>query len=369
MLSILIKPASGNCNMECEYCFYESTKEFRKENSDKRMSLETLENIVKKAFDFDKEGIAFAFQGGEPTLVGLDFYKEFIKFKDKYNKNNISVNMSMQTNGYNIDEKWAEFFKKENFLVGLSIDGPRYIHNKYRTLKDGKGTFDDILKAKKILDEKGVQYNVLTVINSGNYFKAKDIYNFYKKNKIFFVQFIPCLDSGFEQTGNHSFSLKPSMYEMFLKEFFDLWYEDYKRGSAISVRLFENICAMMLGMMPESCEFMGKCSIQNVIESDGSIYPCDFYVTQQNELGNINEIEFEDIPKSKPAIRFVETESPLNKCKTCKYGILCKGGCKRYRDISTQEYYYCNTFINFYDYTIDRFIKICKDIVKREKKQ
>ncbi|MGL4654974.1 MAG: anaerobic sulfatase maturase [Sarcina sp.] len=366
MLSILIKPVSGKCNLKCEYCFYEKTKDMRKEVNE-NMTEETLENIVKKAFGYANKTVTFAFQGGEPTLIGLPFFGKFISLKEKYNKNNINVNLTIQTNGFNLDEEWVKFFKKEGFLVGLSIDGPKKYHNANRLTFEERGTFDVVIKAKKLMDKHMVAYNVLTVVNSRNYSRAAEIYSFYKKNKIAFVQFIPCLDSGFTQTGKDNYSLKPQMYEMFLLEFFELWYRDYQKGSAISVRLFENVCAIMLGMTPESCELMGKCSIQNVIEADGSIYPCDFYVTKENDLGNINEIEFKDIPKNNVALEFSKMTEPLHKCKKCKYGALCKGGCKRYKSTETGEYYYCSTFKNFYDETIDKFIIICKNIVSRER--
>lgn len=365
MLSVSIKPVSRECNMKCEYCFYEDDK-LKNKNIEQKMPLETLENIVKKAFQYEKERITFSFQGIEPMLMGLDFYREFISLKNKYNKNTL-VNVTIQTNGYDLNDEWAEFFREEKFLVGLSLDGPKAIHNKNRRTVDDRGTFDVILKAKKILDKKKVQYNILTVVSSANYSKAKEIYSFYKRNGIVFVQFMPCIDKGIEQNGQSEFSLKPGMYEMFLREFFDLWFKDYSKGNAISVRLFENICAMMLGMIPENCEFRGQCSIQNVIEADGSIYACDFYSSEENNLGNINEIQFKDIPKNKKGQDFIKAVEPLDKCKSCKYGALCKGGCRRYQSVDTREYYYCSTFENFYDYTIDRFVKVCKDIVKRDK--
>ncbi|MCR6514377.1 anaerobic sulfatase maturase [Clostridium sp. LY3-2] len=367
MLSILIKPVSSNCNLECGYCFYKSTAKENSNISREYMKVETLKNIVKKAFDYSKDGVVFAFQGGEPTLIGLDFFKELIKYQKKYNKRKILVKNSIQTNGYNIDEEFSKFLKKENFLVGLSLDGPKFLHDKYRVNLKENGSFDKVFNTKKIFDKDFVEYNILSVITKETSKNARELYKFYKDNDINFVQTIPCLDKGFNQSGEEKYSLTPDEYEGFLKEFFDLWYKDYKKGDFMSVRLFENICAMLLGMKPESCELMGFCSIQNVIEANGDIYPCDFYVSDDKRIGNINEISFKDVPKLKSSIKFIETKEPLDKCKKCKYGPLCKGGCKRYRDENTLEYYYCSTFKNFYDYSIDRFIEICKDIIKREK--
>lgn len=362
MISLLIKPASASCNIGCKYCFYKSTCSEREQQSYGIMSLDILEEIIKKAYAEAKSYCAFSFQGGEPTLAGLDFFKKVIEFEKKYNKKGLPTMNSIQTNGVLIDDNWAKFFAENNFLVGLSIDGPKELHDFNRINYDGSGTFDRVISAKKIFDKYKVEYNVLSVITTVTVDKTKELYKFYKNNNIDFVQLIPCLDEGFSQSVNNP-SLSPQQYAKFLKDIFDIWYADYKKGRQISIRLFENICAVILGYEAESCDMRGYCSIQNVIEANGDIYPCDFYVSDDRKLENIKNINIKDIIKQKNAINFVKERLVVNnKCKNCRYAALCKGGCKRYRSESSDEYYFCDTFTEFYDYTIDRFIDICKDI-------
>ena len=366
MISLLIKPASSSCNIGCKYCFYKSTCKEKEEESHGIMSLDILEKIIKKAYQDAENYCAFSFQGGEPTLVGISFFEKVIEFEKKYNKKGIKTMNSIQTNGILIDEDWAKFFVENNFLVGLSIDGPKELHDLNRVDYDNKGTFDRVMNAKKLFDKYNVEYNVLSVITSATVEKTNDLYKFYKENNIDFVQLIPCLDEGFNQKNENS-SLKQSEYAKILKDIFDIWYEDYKKGEQVSIRLFENICAVILGYEAESCEMRGYCSVQNVIEANGDIYPCDFYVSDDKRIGNIKDIRFKNVMKQKKAISFVKERLVVNeKCKTCKYGVLCKGGCKRYRVEGSTEYYFCDTFTDFYDYTVERFIKVCQDIKQRE---
>ena len=164
-LSMLIKPASSNCNLRCTYCFYYDICNNREIKSFGMMKLNLLETIVKRAFNEAEQNCTFAFQGGEPTLVGIDFYREFINFVKKYNTRNINVFYSIQTNGTTINEDWAKFFKENNFLVGISLDGTKEIHDKYRLDANKKGSFNKIMSNIQILNKYKVEYNILTVVN------------------------------------------------------------------------------------------------------------------------------------------------------------------------------------------------------------
>ena len=270
-LSLLIKPASGHCNMACKYCFYADVQNSRKIKNYGFMSEETLENIVRKAFKETKQICSFAFQGGEPTLRGLKFFELFIELQRKYNNKNISVINSIQTNGTLINRDWAKFFSENNFLVGISIDGSEGLHNKYRNGVDGKDTFKCCMSALELLNKHKVNYNVLSVITEDSSKKAKSIYQFYKDNDIKYIQFIPCIDD-FNKKGKKSYSLTSKGYGRFLCDIFDLWYEDFIKGDYYSIRIFDNYINMLMGQPPENCAMRGICQAYPLVEADGSVY-------------------------------------------------------------------------------------------------
>lgn len=364
-LSVLIKPSSSQCNIRCKYCFYEDLSEEREIKSHGFMKIETLEEIVKKALNYVENGICnFVFQGGEPTLIGLHFYEKLIEFQKKYNLKNATINNSIQTNGFVLDEKWAKYLKENNFLVGLSLDGNEKVHNERRIDSKGEGTFDKIFKSKKLLDKYNVDYNILAVLDNTLGENIEEVYDFFKKENIRFQQYIPCLDSINENKIVNK-NLDNKIYLKSLKKLFDMWYEDVINGNIYSIRYFENILMIILNGRAESCDMMGHCSIQNVIESDGSIYPCDFYVIDKWKLGNIYKDTFDEIFKNKISQNFyLESLNIPEECKKCKWQKLCRNGCKRYRDINGQ-YKYCKEIQEFFSYSINRFLEIANKIKNR----
>ena len=181
-IDLLIKPASGMCNMNCKYCFYADVGECRDVKNYGFMNEQTQENIVKKALTATEEYCAFGFQGGEPTLAGLAFYRRQVELEKKYNINNVYVVNSIQTNGYAIDEEWARFLAENRFLVGLSLDGPREINDGLRKDRAGDGSYDNIMRTVGLFDRYGVQYNILTVVSKPVALNAKKVYRFFKKN-------------------------------------------------------------------------------------------------------------------------------------------------------------------------------------------
>lgn len=180
-LSVMIKPASSNCNLKCKYCFYHSIAKNRNTCSYGIMDHETLETIVSKALSFADNTCTIAFQGGEPTLAGLDFFRKLVDIEKKYNKKNLRINNALQTNGMVIDDEWAEFLSSSNFLVGISLDGTKDIHDSNRVDHNGKGTFNKVMNTIGLFNRYGVEYNILTVVNAFNARHAAKIYNFFKK--------------------------------------------------------------------------------------------------------------------------------------------------------------------------------------------
>ena len=223
---MLIKPASGNCNLRCKYCFYHSLTENRSVPSYGMMSLVLLEELVQKSLQYAEMSCTFAFQGGEPTLVGLDFYRKLIEYQNKYNTKNIQIINAIQTNGVVINDSWAEFLAENKFLVGISLDGTRNIHDMNRVDSMNSGSFTRAMNAIELFNKHQVEYNILTVVNAITSRHAVKIYNFFKKQGFKYLQFIPCLDPLNEAPGKHPYSLTPEKYGCFLKTLFDLWYED-----------------------------------------------------------------------------------------------------------------------------------------------
>lgn len=364
-ISLLIKPASGRCNMRCEYCFYHDVTSQRATADYGMMSIKTLELIVKKAFDYAGKGIpggvTFGFQGGEPTLAGLPFFKQLIALQQLYNVKRLPVQNSIQTNGLSMSEEWAEFFHKNKFLVGLSLDGTKEIHDKYRVDASGNGTFDRVLAAAKLMDKYKVEYNILSTVNIDVANNIEKIYYTFKKHKFNYLQFIPCLD-GYD-CEKQSFSLTSKAYGEFLKKLFSLWSVDLGRKTPVSIRYFDNLAMMLGGYPPESCGMAGVCSCYYMIEADGSVYPCDFYVTDEWRLGSLLESEFEELHQTETAKRFVEiSKQEAEDCKLCRHRAICRGGCRRNREPifmgTATKNQLCGAFLDFFDYAHDDLQKI-----------
>lgn len=366
-INALIKPASSSCNLQCKYCFYNDVSENREEKNYGLMSYETLEILVRKILKYGDNIVGFAFQGGEPTLAGLDFYKNLINIQEKYNIKKVSINNAIQTNGMIIDDEWAEFLAKNNFLIGLSLDGPKDIHDLNRTDIKGTGSHSRVQKTIESLNKYGVEYNILCVVTKSVARHVRKVYSYYNKNQFKYLQFIPCLDELGMEAGKNLYSLTPEIYGEFLKKLFDLWYEDFTKGKIISIRMFDNIIQMLMGFHPEACDMRGQCSNNLVIEADGSAYPCDFYVIDDYRMGNIVNYEIEDLFKGKKSKAFVEiSKLKSGNCSTCKFVYLCRGGCRRHYepidDNKLNENYFCLAYKEFYEYSLSRFHEIVRII-------
>ncbi len=354
-ISVLMKPSSGMCNMACKYCFYCDEMKKRAQKFYGFMSEETLENVIKKTMAAAEGQISYTWQGGEPTLRGLEFFEKAVEYQKKYNEKGIQVANAFQTNGYLMDRAWAQFFKKNHFLVGVSIDGIKMVHDAYRRSISGAPTYDRILETTKCLDYYGVDYNVLTVVHREVAENITAIYEEYKNRGWIYQQYIPCIDPAGQEPGHMEYSLSPEGYGDFLCTLFDLWHDDLRKGKHIHIRQFENYMEMLMGYPPESCGMSGICSFQHVIEADGEVYPCDFYVMDEYRLGNLNVCEFEEIQIQRKKIRFIEESLAIDKdCKKCLYYQICRGGCKRYRepgiDGKLRKNFFCESYKQFFEH-------------------
>lgn len=348
-LSVLIKPASSACNMDCKYCFYKDEAKNREIGFYGMTDEECTENIIKKATASAELSCTFMFQGGEPTLAGIDYFRHFIDLEKRYAGKKLKVYNALQTNGYAIDDEWATFFSKENFLIGLSLDGPADIHNRNRKDNGGGDTFNRIMKTAALFEKYRVSYNILSVLTSESIKKVPSIYNFFKKKNFGYIQFIPCLESLNESKAESRLAPTPEQYGDFLITVFRLWYNDLKQGRYVSIRHIDNYLLMLTGQPPESCNMNGRCSIQFVTEGSGDVYPCDFYVLDRYKLGNIKKDSFTDLVKNETAKTFIgESHIIPEECKTCRWYHLCRNGCRRDRDENGKNFY-CASYKRFFE--------------------
>ena len=353
-LSLLLKPASGMCNLNCRYCFYHDLSRRQDGTQPGRMMEEhVLEAIVRKAYAYADSSVTFGFQGGEPTLRGVDFYRRFVALVKQYNTASIPTYFTLQTNGLLIDDAWADFLRENNFLVGISLDGPSALHDKNRIDRKGNGSFDRALSVAKGLQGAGVAVNILCVITEENARQGRALLRFFRSMGFRYLQFIPCLDPLSETADEMGSFLSPESYGRFLIDTFDCWREDLRVGQYTSIRMFDNLAQMLNGLPPKDCSMRGQCTAGTVIEADGSVYPCDFYVMEKWRLGNILDTGFDALLTGERAVDFVQSSPQLSDvCLCCAYRSLCRSGCRRHREPihpgQPQNNRFCEAYRMFY---------------------
>lgn len=351
-LSLMIKPASSLCNLSCTYCFYRDVSEHREHLGFGVMQEETAEILIQKALDFaDGNPASFAFQGGEPTLAGLAYFRFFVQTVQRLNKKNSRIFYSIQTNGTKLDAAWAQFFARHQFLVGLSLDGD-FEGNKFRKKPSGQNAFYPILSAAALLEKYGVDFNILTVLTGYCAENGERIYRYFRKKGFRYLQFIPCLRP-FDSDEQSELYMTPEQYADFLIRVFNLYVKDYVRGQYVSIRQFDNWVRLFLGQPTEQCGILGHCAHQFVAESNGNIYPCDFYCTDDYLLGNIADTNFAAMASSALAENFIRESLPVpERCRTCEVYPLCRaGGCKR----TQQSADYCAAYKKFFSACLPLF--------------
>lgn len=363
--SVLIKPVSGMCNMQCRYCFYCDEMNKRKQKYCGIMSEETLRNVIRRTLIPAERSASYVFQGGEPTLRGIPFFEKVIEYQKKYNRNCIHIHNALQTNGLLIDENWCRFLKENHFLVGVSMDGTAQCHDKYRCDKEGMPTFSRIKKNILLMEKYGVDFNILTVVTRNVAENIKEIYKFYCKAGWTYQQYIPCLDPLNEKHGYMEYSVTPEDYGKFLINLFELWYVDWKKKEQPYIRQFENYIGILAGYPAEACDQCGECRVQNVVEADGSVFPCDFYMLDEYCLGNFNCDRIGAVDTKREEIGFIQKSRMLEpSCKKCKYFFICKGGCQRNRDFNIQtgtySNYFCKSYQMFFETCLDRMMEMVK---------
>jgi uncharacterized protein len=358
----MAKPIGSACNLRCTYCYYLSKAQLPGGPGAGRMSLETLEAFIRQYIEgHDYEEVVFSWQGGEPTLLGLDFFREVVRLERKYAGGKRLQN-DLQTNGTLLDEEWCRFLKEHGWLVGLSIDGPRELHDRSRLTPDREPTFDRVRRSAELLRRHGVAFNTLTVVSAANVHRPVPVYRFLTREiGSTYVQFMPCVEAkDFEtvapQHGDAArlpklgeraarpghpdsvvtdWSVDPHAYGEFLCRVFDEWYRaDLGR---VLVNLFETLVTQHLGLGSQLCIFGPFCGKALAVEHDGSVYSCDHYVYPEYRLGNIHRTALAEMAFSPRQERFgyAKRETLPQLCRQCRHLRDCWGECPKHRLLRT----------------------------------
>ncbi len=379
----MVKPIGATCNLDCTYCYYLHKNELLSHKSPK-MTEEVLEEHIRQYIESQEgEEIVFSWQGGEPTLLGLDYFRKIIELQDKYRPKDQRIENDLQTNGTLIDEDWCRFLRKHNFLVGLSIDGPCDLHDRFRVTRGGKPTFDSVFATAKLLRRFGVKFNTLSVINRENARHPPDVYRFLSREvRPDRLQFIPCVEpKDFEHVAPQQWdpenlptigteqalpgavvtdwSVDPNDWGEFLCVIFDEWHK--RDVGRVFVNIFENCAAQWLGLPAQMCVFGEFCGKGVAIEHDGSVYSCDHYVYPDYRLGNITEKPIADMIFSRRQMDFgfAKRDALPQWCRQCKYRFACNGECPKNRLLRSPDgelgtNYLCPGFKRFFAHIDDR---------------
>lgn len=358
--SLMIKPASSACNLNCTYCFYRDEASNRVVACHPPMTMDTARNLLVKILD-GADGVHIGFQGGEPSLVGLDWFRHFFALAEEVNTGRVPISWFFQTNGTLLDDEWGEFFRKKRVLVGISADGFPRLHNLFRRTNEGARSSSDVERGIQAMVRQGVDFNILIVVTNEVCDNLDALWDYFLDRGLVYHQYIACMDP---LHGDENRFLSPEKYGRFLVALFDKYDYAIRSGRMVSIRLFENWMNELFGVPPEACDMRGICSVQYVSESDGTIYPCDFCCTDEFELGNINRVDIEDIDRRREDLRFVERGLPLpEKCRACQYVALCRNGCPRYRD-SDNLYRFCESFIYFFSHRFRALASLAEVIAR-----
>lgn len=373
---VMAKPIGAICNLDCKYCFY-LEKENLYPNENFEMPLNVLESFIKQKIEsHNTPAVNFAWQGGEPTLLGVDYFRKVVELQQKYS-NGKKIENTFQTNGVLIDDEWCEFFKENNFLIGLSIDGPGELHDKYRVNKGGNPTFKQVMKGLEFLKKHNVEFNTLTCVHNGNSQYPLEVYRFLKEVGSGFMQFIPIVERR-AVNGNENglslvspnykgeaevteWSVKAEDYGNFLIAIFDEWVRN--DVGKYFVQMFDISLESWYDLEPSLCVFRETCGDAMALEHNGDLYSCDHYVYPENKLGNILEEQLEtlvNLPKQRKFGTDKRDTLPQY-CLNCEVRFACNGECPKHRFIKTPDgedglNYLCAGYKKYFNH-VDPYMK------------
>lgn len=364
--SLLVKPASGDCNLHCAYCFYHDrpTDPYRQRGRH-RMGAKVLDALIQQGMRLGPQHAVFGWQGGEPTLAGLGFFKRAVELQKQYGTSGQSVSNGIQTNGLLLDPEWARFLREYSFLVGVSLDGPAAYHDHYRTYVDGSPTHQEVLRTLHMLARQDVEFNVLAVVNRLTADHGAEIYEYFLSQGFYYMQFIPCVEIDPSTGELADFAVESEQFGDFLCQVFDRWYNG--GNPEASVRDFEAILAVYLGQEAPLCCYQEQCGSYLVVEYNGNVYPCDFLVERGRYLGNLLDTSLQELFESPALVRFAaEKAIPRRECQTCAWLSFCNQGCPRFLNIEGQHrHHLCRAYRRFYAHSQAGFMHLRDRVLMR----
>lgn len=372
--SVLIKPAGPDCNLNCTYCFYLKKSELFSETPRHRMSNEIQEELIRQVMQQGGQSVSFAWQGGEPTLMGIEFFERAINLEKKYGKGQ-TVGNGLQTNGILLDKEWARFLRKYDWLVGLSLDGPSHIHNRYRIDQGGRGTHSRVEDNARMLLDNDVAVNALCCLTDYSVQFPDELYEYYKNLGLTWMQFIPVVETDPEDPSRAApYSVTAEAYGHFLKRIFDLWMADFKNGEpTTSVRHFESVFHAYVGMPVPECTMMKECGPYVVVEHNGNVYSCDFFVEPKWKLGNVMTNRLSAMLNSKQQHTFGAFKAVLpGECRKCPWLTKCYGGCTKDRIKDPQDNRkprFCQSYKMFFSHADGRLQSLANQWHQNQKDQ
>ncbi len=392
---VLAKPTGAVCNLDCKYCFFLS-KESLYPGSRFRMRDEVMEAYVKQLIESQESShVTIAWQGGEPTLMGLDFFRRAMALVEKYTRSGKTFEHTIQTNGTLLNDAWCEFLRENNFLVGLSMDGPRELHDAYRVDKHNRPTFDKVMRATRLMKRHGVEFNILCTVHAGNVMRPLRVYRFFREElKARFIQFIPIVervtpelrDAANEGWGDRKHarpfysqqgdivterSVRPEQWGRFLNTIFDEWVK--RDVGRVYLQIFESALASWVGLQPSMCIFAETCGDAVALEHNGDLYSCDHYVEPEYRLGNITEKHMVELMSSTQQRSFgaAKRDTLPRYCRECEVRFACHGECPRNRFATTPDgepglNYLCAGYKRFFKH-IDRPMRIMTNLLRQQR--
>jgi uncharacterized protein len=359
---VMLKTTGAKCNLACQYCFY-LNKESLYPSGTFKISDELLEEYTKQYMESQSTPeVSFDWQGGEPSLLGIDFYRKAVKSQKKYAKVAQKGVNSFQTNGLLLDAEWCKFFKENNFLVGLSLDGPQELHDKYRFDKGKNPTHSGVESALKLLQDYGVDYNILCCVSNSNVEYPLEVYSYFRSMGVEKIQFIPVVNKSQIPGEVTPESITGKQYGDFLISVFDEWYR--RDVGSIFIFLFEHFAARLVGRHPGLCVFETTCGLELALEHTGDLYSCDHYVSPDYLLGNIFTTNIADLVYTKQQYDFALEKAELpTKCLECDVRFICNGGCPKNRitlhnNEENKLNYLCEGYYSFFNHSKEPLRKL-----------
>ena len=369
---VLTKPIGPVCNLKCEYCFYLGKTSLYPEREQYRMSDEVLERLTRQYIECqppETREVNFAWQGGEPTLMGLDFFKQAVACQKKYARPGMRITNALQTNGTRLTDEWGPFLRDSEFLIGLSLDGPEKLHDKYRKDRRGRGSFAAVMKGLEVLQRHQVEYNALVVVQSDNGKHPREVYDFVLEIGCQYMQFIPIVEKLDDGKVSHR-SVGPEQFGRFLNTVFDRWrLGDIGR---IYVQHFDLMLGLAMGYPASLCVHSEVCGRNVALEHNGDLFDCDHFVFPENKLGNITQQSMTDMLDGPQAVAFgLDKRKGLpDVCGRCKFLRFCNGGCPAHRCATTPDgqsgwNYLCEGYRTFFTHSLKYFVAMAECLRRR----